>query len=131
MKNILTSICSILFTLSSYSQQDSAIGPHQGHLVRAGEYHIELLGCNDYMEIYVFDKDMGPIHNYGMTGDVKFYYTGETYLSSPLSYYGNDGFTAKIASTNFIYCRVSLDVFGKFINAKYENECILGGGIKN
>jgi len=66
---------------------------------------------------------MQPIHNYGVVGDVKFFLPDEVYSSVPLAYYGMDGFTAKIPSNDFFYYRITANISGQPISAKFNNEC--------
>ena len=66
---------------------------------------------------------MQPVHNYGVVGDVKFFFPDEVYSSVPMAYYGTDGFTAKIPSNVFFYYRITATVGGQPITAKFNNEC--------
>ena len=105
--------------------QQSGFGPHGGRLKRTGNYQIELFGCDNYLEVYLFDRDTNAINNNDIKGTVVFYYSGEASLSSTLIRYGMDGFTAKIPTDTFLYCKPSFDIKGEYIiSDKFENECI-------
>jgi hypothetical protein len=127
MKTVCVIIGFLAFSLTASAQKDTLIGPHQGRLFKSGAYRLEVLGCNDYLEIYLYDSDREAILNYGIHGNVEFYYKGETYLNAPVVCYGEDGFTAKIASPDFLYAKVSLVVYGNFVYVKFENECSITG----
>src|SRR5438552_45563 len=123
MKNLLFSV---LFALSlfSYGQTDTTIGPHKGRLESYTNYKVEVVGCNDYLEVYLYDRKMMPIHNnYGVAGDVKFFYPNEVFSSSPFVHYGADGFTAKIPTPDYMYCRVTATINGQVVTVKFNNEC--------
>lgn len=68
---------------------------------------------------------MEPVMNNGIRGEIKFVYD-KTTVTSPLSKYGIDGFTAKIASPEFIKYTVTLDLLEQLIiSADFANECIV------
>ena len=114
----------LFFTQGIYAQQKD-IGVHGGRLKTAGNYKIELFGCENYIEVYVFDIDNEAINNANIKGNVEFFYQNQATLNYPLVKYGVDGFTAKIPATTFYQCRLSLDMNSEFIvTEKFDNECI-------
>ncbi|MHB8260231.1 MAG: hypothetical protein ACYDCN_05630 [Bacteroidia bacterium] len=118
----------ILFTEVLKAQGDD-LGPHGGRLKTVGNYKIELFGCNDYLEIYLFDGALNAINNNNLSGTVEFLYTAKATLSSPLVHYGMDGFTAKIPANTFLYSKPSFNMNGTFIvTEKFENECLMSAG---
>ena len=118
----------ILVTGVLKAQQDG-LGSHGGRLKTVGNYKIELFGCNDYLEIYLFDGALNAINNNNLNGTVEFFYTAKATLSSPLAHYGMDGFTAKIPANTFLYCKPSFNMNGMFIvTEKFENECLMSAG---
>ena len=117
-------IALLLFALTTNAQQ-LGLGPHGGRLKIAGNYKIELLGCENYLEVYVFDIDTEAVNNANIKGNIEFFYRDQATLSYPLVKYGMDGFTAKIPITTFFQCRVSLDINSEFIvTEKFDNECL-------
>ena len=115
----------LLLAATGIAQTDST-GPHGGRLKNAGIYKIELLGCDNYVELYLFDSDTEAINNTNISGEVAFYYSSQSSLYSHLTHYGMDGFTAKIPVNTFSFCKVSLNVNGAFIlSEKFENECLV------
>ena len=124
-------ICKLLFLLLAIclsqlvKAQQKGFGPHGGRLKNAGNYKIELFGCDDHLEIYLFDRDTNAINNNGITGTVEFYFSGSATLVSTLIHYGVDGFTAKIPAMTFIYSKPILNINRTFIvTEKFDNECI-------
>ncbi len=118
-------IIAILFLLLTTNAQQNGLGPHGGRLKTVGSYKIELFGCDDHIEVYLFDSDTNAINNKDISGTVEFFFNGSATLVSPLVYYGMDGFTAKITGNTFIYSKPSLDINGTFmVTEKFENECL-------
>jgi len=128
MKNLLLFILFTFLASGLFAQTDTTRGPHTGRIESYANYRIEVLGCNDYLEVYFYDKKLQPIHNYEITGDVKFYFAGEVFSSVPLTRYGADGFTARIPSPDFYYCRVTASIGGQPISAKFMNVCNISVG---
>lgn len=122
MKKILFFLL-LTLQLGVFAQVDTLRGPHGGRIHSYMDYRIEMVGCNDYLEIYLYNKVMDPLNNYGVLGDVKFYYPNEVYSSSPLVPYGADGFTAKIPSPIYYNSRVTMNFAGQALTAKFDNVC--------
>lgn len=128
MKTV-TIIVAFLFSLQVVSAQQKGFGPHGGRLKTVGSYKLELFGCDDHIEVYLFDSDTNAINNKSISGTVEFFFNGSATLVSPLVKYGMDGFTAKIPGNTFIYSKPSFDVNGSFIvTQKFENECLMNAG---
>ncbi|HEX7414186.1 MAG TPA: hypothetical protein VF411_09085, partial [Bacteroidia bacterium] len=127
-KNIVLAVA-LIFFVGMLEAQENGIGPHGGRLKTASNYKIEVFGCNDYLEIYLFDGALNAINNNNLSGTVEFFYTAKATLSSPLVHYGMDGFTAKIPANTFLYCKPSFNMNGMFIvTEKFENECLMSAG---
>jgi hypothetical protein len=130
MKTILKSISiALVFFVQVMQARQNGFGPHGGRLKTVGNYKIELFGCGNYLEIYLFDSDTDAINNNDITGNIEFFYANQTTLSSPLVRYGMDGFTAKIPVNAFSYSKPSFEDKGIFIvTEKFDNECIMNAG---
>jgi hypothetical protein len=123
-KSIVVIILLIYFG-QAISAQQNGFGPHGGRLKKVGKYKIELFGCDNYLEIYLYNADTNAINNNGIVGNIEFYYDGSATLISPITHYGMDGFTAKIPVKTFTYCKPALDINGEIIvTEKFENECL-------
>ena len=128
MRSIIKSISFVLimFFFAAGLEAQSGFGPHGGRLKTVDAYKIEVSGCDNYVEIYLFDSDTNAINNDHISGQVEFVYANEAVLISPLIHYGMDGFTAKIPKDTFLYSKPSLTVNGTFIvTEKFENECLM------
>jgi hypothetical protein len=124
LKIISLSVLLFFFIFPLHAQQ-AGLGPHGGRLKPAGNYKIELFGCENYLEVYVFDRDTEAVNNSNISGSVEFFYKEQAILSYPLVRYGMDGFTAKIPLTAFFQCRVSLNIDSEFIVTEiFDNECM-------
>jgi hypothetical protein len=115
----------ILFTGSSLRAQELPRGPNQGTLKKAGDYYIEMLGCMDHMEIYVYDRDQQSMSNVDLSGDVKFM-TGKKEITVLLTPYGREGFTAKLPPGVFDYSIIGIRAKNKRVEAQFGNECVKG-----
>jgi len=107
---------------SHMEAQTRLVGPHQGTLKAAGKYMIELFGCSDHMEIYVFTKDLQATSNVGITGEVQFF-DGKNTVVAQLVLYGRDGFAAKLPTTEFDSCSVGISMPDGRITAEFPSEC--------
>ena len=131
-KHIVTIIFLLVFSVQALKAQQNGIGPHGGRLKTTGNYKTELFGCDNYIEVYVFDRDTNAISNNDISGTVEFFYSGQATLSCPLTHYGIDGFTAKIPINTFLYSKLSLNINGGFIiTEKFENECSINANKVN
>ena len=125
MMKTIVFIVALLFSLQVASAQQNGFGPHGGRLKTVGNYKLELFGCDDHIEVYLFDSDTNAINNKDISGTVEFFFNGSATLVSPLVKYGMDGFTAKIPGNTFIYSKPSFDINGTFIvTEKFDNECL-------
>src|SRR6185312_2076501 len=102
MKAIIKIIITLAFFVQVANAQQNSFGPHGGRLKSVGNYKIELFGCDDHIEVYLFDRDTNAISNNNISGAVEFFYSGQATLSSQLTHYGMDGFTAKIPANTFL-----------------------------
>jgi hypothetical protein len=125
-KKAIVFITMLLFFGPLAIAQNVGYGPHGGRLKTAGKYKIELFGCDDHIEVYLYDVDTNAISNGDITGIATFYYDNAETATTMFIRYGMDGFTAKIPSNSFIYCKPALDIDKKLVvSAKFENECLL------
>lgn len=123
MKNLLFSLF-FWGPMFIYSQ-DGTRGPHKGALASTGDYKIEALGCSEYLEIYVYDKFMEPMLNFGIVGDVVYYKGKEAGTTAKLVNYGNDEFTAKYPEYYFTDFKITIKIKDVTYSARFKNECII------
>ena len=123
MKTIFTSVLLLFLCLGSKAQ-DVLTGPHGGRMKITQGYRIEALGCDNYMEVYLYNEADEPIFNSGINGDVSFFLEKNT-IKESLVAYGIDGFTCKISSPDFSHYIVTLNLRYKLIISASFNECVV------
>lgn len=99
-----------LTTLSG--AQNTTAAPHGGKLNSNGFYHIEVVECYEFLEVYLYDRDMQVIPNLGIRGDALFYFPDNTRVHCQLYPYGIDGFTAEIKHQCYASCEIGLQAPG-------------------
>lgn len=110
-----------LFLLSqTIKAQDPKATPHGGKLITKGYYHLELLECNEYLELYLYGLDMDPIRNYGLSGYVDFYYPDNSCKVSKIYPYGLYGFTAAVELAHFVSYELNLHGQGIAIQISFD-----------
>ncbi len=126
MKSTIQKFCIVVLLAINFNSgaQNILKGPHGGLIQPVKGYYIEAMGCDEYLEIYLFNNDMMPLLNYGTTGNVRFYKDASTSEASALVYYSNDGFTAKFPNYYFPYFDVTLELPDKKLLLRFKNECL-------
>lgn len=99
-------------------------GPHNGTVKPAGNYNIEMNSPFGHLYTWLLDGDYAPIVNNGISCEVRLYFPDNTTTDIKLTPFGEDGFTAKTA-TDFQSCRITYDVMGKKISAKFDNDYVI------
>ena len=123
MKIILIALTFLSFNTQA-QVQDTLTGPHGGRIKITQGYRIETVGCDNYLEVYLFNEDSDPIFNNGISGDVKFFYDKKT-SSASLKAYGIDGFTCRIESAEFSHYVVTMNLLDRMIISASFNECVI------
>jgi hypothetical protein len=123
MKHLFITL--LLLSVFITNAQDTLHGSHKGKVVISGNYRIEAFGCEEYVEVFIYDKFMEPLLNYGIIGDVKFFKQGDISTGAKLVYYSNDGFTAKLPEYDFQYFKVTVQIQGVPYSAKFRNDCVI------
>lgn len=98
------------------------IGPHNGVVQRAGNYHIEMKSMYQEIHTYLLDSKLKSIGNKGISCEAKFLYQDSSCLMKPLKPFGNEGFSTGIPSIPFYYCRVTFKIGSKTVTAGFKNE---------
>ena len=123
MKTLLISLSLLLMAVQAQAQE-SLTGPHGGRIKKTQGYGIETLGCDNYLEVYLFNEANEPIFNNGISGTVKFFYDKKT-TGTPLAPYGIDGFTCKIVSSDFSHYDVTMNLLDRLVITASFNECVI------
>lgn len=108
-------------TLISLKIFQSTYGPHGGVVKPAGVYHIEMKNPYGNLYAYLLEADSKPILNKGISCKARYYLPDSTSTEVDLKPFGDDGFTAE-TTIRFYICKITFDVFGKSVSAKFENE---------
>ena len=87
-------------------------------------YRIEALGCDNYLEVYLYNEIDEAVFNSGIRGEVKFFYD-KNITKAPLVAYGIDGFSSKISSPDFSHYEITLNLLDKLIISASFNECVV------
>lgn len=89
-----------------------------------GKYTVELAGCNNYLDIFVYDAYMRPLKGKVIDGTAEFFYLDETSLSSAFrQYFKTHSLRAKIPVAGFYNCKVTLTIHDEVIEVYFDNEC--------
>ncbi len=123
MKTLIITLSFLLINIQTKAQE-VLTGPHGGRIKITQGYRIESVGCDNYLEIYLFNEASEPIFNNGISGEVKLFYEGKI-LSAPLVKYGIDGFTGKIISPDFSHYEITMNLLDKIIISASFNECVV------
>lgn len=121
MKHIAFRALILFFSCSALPAQETGKGPHNGQLKRAGYYHLEVVDCADFLEIYLYDTRMNPFRNNGLNGIVDFHYPDSSCATSKLYHYGVDGFTAEAEKQMYSSCEVFIRGRGINIRAVFKD----------
>ncbi len=97
-------------------------GPHGGLLNFTPYYKIEMTSSNGCLIAYLYDKDMTPISNKGISGEILLVYSDNASISKKLNLYEGDGLMIEEASPYYIYCVLTLNISGKMITSKFINQ---------
>ncbi len=95
-------------------------GPHGGIVKKADNYFIEITNPDKFFFVYLLDKNSKTISNKGISADVKFFLPDSSIFNVQLKPSADDAFTGS-GVPEFYACRVTFNVFGKSVSAKFEN----------
>lgn len=114
-------LLTILLGMSRASEaQDPSSAPHGGMLKLAGYYKVELVDCYEYVEVYLYELDLCPVLNSGLSGQIDFHYINGDAATSRLYPYGVDAFTAEVKQHCYTSCSLSLHGVGAAIKAEFN-----------
>jgi hypothetical protein len=108
--------------ISSNSFQEK--GPHGGTIKKAGNYFIEMTNPDKFFYAYLLDKDSHTLSNKGISGDVKFFLPDSSIFEVQLKPSGDNAFSGE-GFPGFYSCKISFNVFGNSVSAKFENQTLI------
>ncbi len=122
-KSILI-ICFILIVLVFVSMNlfPTPIGPHGGIVKSAGGYNIEMVSGYRDIYTYLLDGKQRSLSNEGITCEVCYIFPDSTRITNSLRPYGKDGFSSHTTILKFHSLKITFNVHGKLVSAKFEND---------
>jgi hypothetical protein len=96
-------------------------GPHGGMVKPADEYTIEMKNVYTEFNTWLLGKDLKPVSNNGIECEVNFLFADSTSMDVKLTPSGEDGFATKTGVPGFTSCRITFDLPGKKVSARFEN----------
>lgn len=116
---LLLSGIAILYSVNS-NQVTS--GPHGGELKSAENFHIELKEAFPNLHCYLLDQKLGPVSNVGVLCEIRFFMPDETSVDLNLKPFLDNGFILESNTIVYNSCRVTFNISGKSISAKFDKE---------
>jgi uncharacterized protein YxeA len=117
----LTLLLIALLFLIGFEFYQPSVGPHGGIVKLAENYNIEMKNPYGNFYAYLLDKKLKPVSNKGISCEVKFFFADNTNMDAVLKPQGDDSFFTE-TTARYQSCRVTFNVFGKIVSAKFENE---------
>jgi hypothetical protein len=122
-------IIALLCILNSNAQERS-IEPTCA-IKKAGHYLVELAGCTNYIDIYLYDLKEKPVRGLELKGKAEFFYLDETCASSDfIQYERSNALRAEIPGPGFYNFKVSLIIRSDTISTYFDNTCDLRAEIR-
>ncbi|WP_317897673.1 hypothetical protein [Aurantibacillus circumpalustris] len=124
MKQIL-SVLMLLFFLTDTAQIIHSETP-VCTTKKAGNFLIELAGCNNYIDIYLYDLKEKPVRGIELNGKAEFHYLDETFSKADFVQYGRtNSLRAEIPGPGFYNFKVTLVIKNDTITTYFDNTCDL------
>lgn len=112
----------ILYSVNRYQ---GTTGPHGGELKAAENFHIELKEAFPNLHCYLLDQKLLPVSNVGVLCEVRFFMPDETSVDLTLKPFLNDGFILESNSIVYNSCKVTFNISGKSVSAKFDKENLI------
>lgn len=107
---------------TAYASTD---GPHGGQLKEVDNYNIEVNAVYSHFYVYLLDKQNKTISSRDLTAEIRFFLYDGTNLDIPLKPQAKEGFELQYFKFDYNSYRITFQVDGKSVSAKFENESIL------
>lgn len=96
------------------ASEDSSRAPHGGLLQIAGNYFVECVNKDNKVAYYIYDINVRPISNKGITGKAVFKFQNKSAITISLTPQGLNGFsTGNRNLSDYITCEVTFTKEGK------------------
>ncbi|MES2285501.1 MAG: hypothetical protein V4547_07420 [Bacteroidota bacterium] len=100
-------------------------GPHGGELKPAENFNIELKEAFPNLHCYLLDQKLLPVSNKGVLCEVRFFLPNETSVDLNLKPFEDDGFILESNTIVYNSCRVTFNMSGKSVSAKFSKENLI------
>lgn len=118
----------MIFILSAFTYRaQDFLDPSPGcDTKKAGRYLVELAGCNNYIDLYLYHQRAKPVRGLEIKGKAEFFYLDETMTSSDLiQYERTNALRAEIPGPGFYNFKVTLIIKSDTISTYFDNSCDL------
>ncbi len=92
--------------------------PHGGIIKDAEGYFIEMKSSGKNLSIYLLNKKYQSIGTKNVMGKAQFFLSDSTSIDIPLKRLNENAFTC-VAPSGYITCKVTFNVMGKSVSAKF------------
>ena len=106
----------------------SDLGPHGGKTEKAGDHYIEVQKDDAHFYAFLLNKDKESIKNTNISCEIKFFLLDGTSLNIPLKPFGDEAFVIDYFESDYESYRITFEVEGKSVNAKFDKESFLVKG---
>jgi len=113
-------VTAMVLIAQTFSQ--TTVGPHGGTVQQVEKYQIEMKNPFPNFYAYLLDNKSKPISNKSISCNVRFFFPDNTSMDAELKQFGDDGFSLESATAKFYACRITFNVFGKNVSARFESE---------
>ena len=77
MRRIIIALITMISIHGSVHAQEFDCRPLTCTMKNAGDYNVELAGCRNTLDIYLYDKDLMPVRGKSLSGYVEFFYSSD------------------------------------------------------
>lgn len=120
---VILVLVAILISMKTIFAQD--LGPHGGRIEKAENYNIEMKTDYTHFYTYLLTKKNKSINNKSISCEIRFFLLDGTTIDLPLKPFGDDAFVIDYFADDYGSFRVTFQVAGKAVSAKFENEKLL------
>ena len=112
----------LIASLLSFDSFTTSKPPHNGTVMKAGDYIIEIKNDYPIFYVYLLDHNLKPISNTGLSCQSRFYFPNQSSMNLRLNAFNEDGFSTPLTTVKYNLCRIRIGVYGKIVSAMFENE---------
>lgn len=103
-------------------------GPNDGRIQKVGNNYIEVKKDNVHLYAFLLDSQKNMMNNIDMTAEIRFFRIDGSTIDIPLTKHGVNGFVIDYLTNDYNAFRITFEIGGKSIGAKFDNESLLVKG---